>query len=281
MKLTNYHSHCSFCDGRAPLEEFVQAATTAGFAAYGVSSHAPLPFPTRWTLPRENVSDYLAEINRLKQLYAGQIELYAGMEIDYLNDDQHPAISYFQQLPLDYRIGSIHLVYTDAGEIVDTDTNAENFQLLVEKHFGGNLQPMVERYYAASMRMVELGGFDFIGHTDKISFNAEYCRPGVTHEKWYRKCREQLFAAIADKGIMMEINTKAFLKRGLFFPGQEHFALIREMGIPVVVNSDAHFPELINAGRQQALKALYEAGFRTVRILSHGKWQEDAITLNQ
>ena len=43
MNLTNYHSHCSFCDGQAPAEEFVKSAISAGFTAYGISSHAPLP----------------------------------------------------------------------------------------------------------------------------------------------------------------------------------------------------------------------------------------------
>ncbi len=109
MNLTNYHSHCSFCDGRAPMEEFVKSAVAAGFTAYGVSSHAPLPFATQWTLKQEEVVAYLREIERLKKKYAGQIELYAGMEIDYLSGVQNPANDYFQNLPLDYRIGSVHL----------------------------------------------------------------------------------------------------------------------------------------------------------------------------
>lgn len=60
--------------------------------------------------------------------YAGEIEIYAGLEIDYLNEIQNPANSYLlQALPLDYRIGSVHLVYTDEEEIIDTDTDPENF----------------------------------------------------------------------------------------------------------------------------------------------------------
>ncbi len=280
MNLTNYHSHCSFCDGRAPMEEFVKAAVGAGFSAYGVSSHAPLPFPTKWTLEQGQVAAYLEELGRLKDKYAGRIELYAAMEIDYLHGDQNPSIAYFQHLGLDYRIGSVHLIYTDQGEIIDTDTGAENFKLLLEQHFQGDLKRMVGRYYEASLRLVELGGFDFIAHADKISYNANYCEDGVTRQNWYKKLREDLFALVAEKGIMMEINTKAFAKRGCFFPDQEYFRLIRELGIPVVVNSDAHFPELINAGRLEALIALREAGFQTVCELHGGRWQEVAIEIS-
>ena len=150
MNLTNYHSHCSFCDGKAPMEDFVKSAIAAGFTSYGISSHAPLPFETCWTLSQERVPDYLQEIGRLKQRYAGEIEIYAGLEIDYLNEIQNPANSYFQALPLDYRIGSVHLVYTDEEEIIDTDTDPENFRYLLEKHFRGNLQEMVTRYFVAA-----------------------------------------------------------------------------------------------------------------------------------
>ena len=47
--LTNYHSHCDFCDGHAPMELFVREAVKEGFSSYGVSSHAPFPVPVSYT----------------------------------------------------------------------------------------------------------------------------------------------------------------------------------------------------------------------------------------
>ena len=48
--LTNYHSHCLYCDGRANMEDFIRFAISEGFTSYGISSHAPLPFSTAWTM---------------------------------------------------------------------------------------------------------------------------------------------------------------------------------------------------------------------------------------
>ena len=138
--LTNYHSHCSLCDGRAPMEDFVREAVRRGFASYGISSHAPLPFPAVWTLDRGDVTAYLSEIERLKRSYAGRIELYAGMEIDYLDECDNPASDYFRQLPLDYRIGSVHLMHADDGGIVDIDTSPERFAEMLSGRFGGDLR---------------------------------------------------------------------------------------------------------------------------------------------
>ncbi|MFA6745524.1 MAG: PHP domain-containing protein, partial [Bacteroides graminisolvens] len=137
MNLTNYHSHCSFCDGRAPFEEFVKEAITQGFYSYGVSSHAPLPFPTQWTMEWGQMEAYLDEFKNLRSKYADEIELYVGLEIDYLNEESNPSVASFTELPLDYRIGSVHLLYDAAGEVVDIDCSPAVFKERVDRHFNG------------------------------------------------------------------------------------------------------------------------------------------------
>lgn len=274
---TNYHSHCSFCDGRAPLEDFVMEAIRQGFTSYGVSSHAPLPFSTKWTLKKENVPAYLDEINRLKKKYAGQIELYAGMEIDYLNETNHPALPYFRELPLDYRIGSVHLLESVEGEIVDIDTKKENFKEFLPRYFKNDLEYVVCAYYEKLMKMVTVGGFDIIGHADKMSYNASYCQPDLLDQPWYDQLIHSYFHLIAEKGYMVEINTKTYHHSGVFFPNQRYFQLLKKLRIPVLVNSDAHLPELIDNNRPIALQMLREAGIHSVMELHKGKWEEVPI----
>lgn len=272
MNKTNYHSHCSYCDGKAPMEEFVKCAVESGFTSYGISSHSPLPFYASWVLDSSAVHDYINDIEKLKRKYKGIIEVYAGMEIDYIDDGFNPASEYFQNMPLDYRIGSIHFIKTPKGDYMDIDTAPEIFQENLQKYYGGDLRKLTVDYYAASRRMVELGGFDFIGHCDKISLNAEHCSPGITKEQWYRKLITEYFELIASKGVMVEINTKRFTMKGCFFPAEEHFRAMFEMGIPVLVNSDSHRTHLINDQRDTALARIKAAGYTLVRELSGGKW---------
>ena len=113
--LTNYHSHCLYCDGRANMEDFIRFAISEGFTSYGISSHAPLPFSTAWTMEWDRMDDYLSEFSRLKKKYADKIELAIGLEIDYLNEESNPSLPCFQKLPLDYRIGSVHMLYSPEG----------------------------------------------------------------------------------------------------------------------------------------------------------------------
>lgn len=272
--LTNYHSHCLYCDGRAGMEDFVRFALSYGFTSYGFSSHAPLPFSTAWTMEWDCMDDYLAEFRRLKEKYAGRIELYVGLEIDYLNEESNPSIARFRELPLDYRIGSVHLLYNDRGEVVDIDVPADVFRQIVDREFGGDLERVVRLYYARLRRMLELGGFDIVGHADKMHYNAMCYRPGLLDEPWYDDLVRDYLAEIARRGYQVEINTKAYRSLGTFFPNERYFSYLHSLGVRVQVNSDSHYPELINSGRPEALDALRKAGYKTVMELYGGKWKE-------
>lgn len=279
MNLTNYHSHSLYCDGRAAMEDFIRFAISEGFTSYGISSHAPLPFATFWTMEWDRMNDYLEEFRRVKEKYEGQIEFYVGLEIDYLNEESNPSAACFRELPLDYRIGSVHLLYNEKGEVIDIDVSAEVFRKIVDEHFGGDLDRVVRLYYDRLLRMVELGGFDIVGHADKMHYNAATYRPGLLDEPWYVQLMRDYFSEIARRGYMVEINTKAFQQLGTFYPNERYFPLLKELGIRVQVNSDAHFPERINSGRPEALAALKKVGFETVMELHNGKWEATPIIL--
>ena len=275
--LTNYHSHCLYCDGRASMDDFIRFAISEVFTSYGISSHAPLPFATAWTMERDCMDDYLAEFHRLKERYADKIELVIGLEIDYLNEESQPAAPFFQELPLDYRIGSVHMLYDPVGTIVDIDTPADVYRDLVNTHFEGDLDSVIRLYYSRLRRMVERGGFDIVGHADKMHYNASCYRPGLLEEPWYDLLVSDYFAEIARRGYILEINTKAYHTLGTFYPNERYFPLFKELGMRVQVNSDAHYPERINSGRPEALLALKQAGFESVVEWHGGRWVEVPI----
>lgn len=254
--LYNFHSHTQFCDGHAPMADFVPAAIQAGFTDWGFSPHSPLCVPSGCNMSEESVPEYLREVKRLKEEYAGQIRLYASMEIDYLGPQWGPATEYFQQLPLDYRIGSVHFIPNQEGEYVDIDGRFEGFRQRVVDKFDGDIRFVVDKFYEQSIAMIEACGFDIIGHFDKIGHNAGHYQPGIESEPWYQRHIDHIIEAIAQSGIIAEINTKALADHRRFFPGRRFWPQVIAAGIPLIVNSDAHYPALINAGRPKALELL-------------------------
>lgn len=281
MQLSNYHSHCTFCDGRSAPEDFVKFALSHGFRAYGFSSHSPLPFDTFWNMSKDDMPEYLTEIGRLREKYRSQIELYIGLEIDYLDETYNASIPYFRELPLDYRIGSIHfLPMSDAlkeDNMVCIDGAFSEFESAVGHHFGGDIRRLVERFFVASMKMVEAGGIDIVGHMDKIYMNGHKCKGFSLDADWYRKPLFDYLDLIASKGLMVEVNTKNLTRKQQTFPHTQYLSQLQARNIPILVNSDCHFPDLVNDGREAAFALLREAGFKTSRELIGGSWQDVAL----
>lgn len=281
MQLSNYHSHCTFCDGRSTPEDFVKFAISHGFRAYGFSSHSPLPFETFWNMSKDDMPEYLAEINRLKEKYAGQLEIYTSLEIDYLDETYNPSIAYFQELPLDYRIGSIHFLplseHLSEDNMVCIDGAFADYKNSVDRYFEGKISKLVTRYFDSTLKMIEAGGIDIVGHMDKIYMNGHKCEGFSFDADWYQKPFKAVLDLIAQKGLMVEVNTKNLIKKQQIFPRKEYLGLLKDMNIPVMVNSDCHYPDLVNDGRTEAFEILKEIGFRTTRELIKGNWQDVAI----
>lgn len=259
------------------MEEFVQEAIKRGFTSYGFSSHAPLPYHTRWNMDECNLSAYLSEFNRLKSLYSSKIELYLGLEIDFLTDDYNASSDLFTSLPLDYRIGSLHTIQSPDGELLEIDCSIEKFQHIVFDYFSGDVIKVTNLYIDRLMAMISTGHFDIVGHADKMHSLSDLIVPGLSSQSWYQKRMCEYFSLIAEKGYLVEMNTKKYLDKGLFFPDAQWYSFLHELGVRVVVNSDSHYTDKINNGRLQGLMLLKSSGYECVSELHNGQWTDVPI----
>lgn len=264
----NFHSHTQFCDGRAPMEEFVKNAINEGYSHYGFTPHSPIPFHSSCNMRVDQVDEYFNEFDRLKALFSDKINLYKSMEIDFLGDDWGASLPYFQELPLDYRLSSIHFIPSQYGEMIDVDGKPESFIKKMNTYFNNDIRYVVETFYARTLRMIELGGFDILGHFDKIGFNASYYQPGIEHESWYQRLINEVIDAILTAGIIVEVNTKAWIPPvnssdeqirnyiPRLFPSPSTIATLVRHNVPLIVNSDTHFPLRISSGRSDAFQII-------------------------
>lgn len=276
MYWSNYHSHCTFCDGRSSMEEFVHFAIAKGLRKYGFSSHAPLPFLTKWTMLEDDFPDYEKEFYRLKEKYKNEIELYLGLEVDYIHGCSDISNDFFKDKKLDYTIGSIH--YLDRlneteNEYWTIDGAFGEFDLGLNQLFGGDIRLAAKRFFEVTGMMIEKGGFDIVGHMDKITYHGmKYKELNVT-DQWFADLVTDCLELIKAKGLLLEINTKSLTEHGITYPNQAFYSIVNELEIPVVVNSDCHYPTNITAGFKPTYEALQNAGFKTLQQLINGKWQ--------
>ncbi len=275
---TNYHTHSHYDDGAGEIADYIEAALNVGLNSYGVSCHAPVPIEggEDWMMPREKLSQYVAEVRRLRGEYAGRLPVSMGLELDYapgLGDWYAREI-----LPwgFDYFVGSVHYAGTDgAGIPWCVDESAERFADGLATGYGGDIRRALETYFALQREMVaaRTPGVAIVGHMDKAkmwNFGERYFRET---DAWYMAVVEETLAAFKAAGLTVELNT-AGLRREIAAPYPSPWVLARckALDIPVCVNTDAHKPEEVAAGFPEAEAILRDVGITKVMVREGDRW---------
>jgi len=257
------------------MEDFIKFALAKNVRKYGFSSHAPLPFNTFWNMKLDDLDDYKNEFYRLKNKYSSQIDLYLGLEADYIHDFIDIKNQLYNLDDFDYLIASVH--YMDRlpnGNFWTVDGNFTDFEGGLRTLFDGDIKLAVLRYFQITMAMIQKGGFDMVGHLDKIAMNGSKCKEFDKTASWYKQIVGETLEQIKKHNLILEINTKSVNTLGITFPDVQFYSLVHELKIPIVVNSDCHYPSSITEGFQLVYKNLQQTGFKTLSQLIKGNWTD-------
>jgi histidinol-phosphatase (PHP family) len=273
--LANYHTHNHFCDGKEAPEEYVKKAIALGFKALGFSSHAPVLFENDYSIPPEKLGDYCSEIERLKTVYSDKIDIFLALEADYIPNKTHD-FSYFRKAcKLDYIIGSIHLVaHPQSGEIWFIDGGKqEKWDRGLKEVFDGDIKAGVRAFYNQTNTMIESQKPEILGHFDKIKMHNKN-RFFLQKDLWYKNLIQESLQLIKEKSLVMEINTRGLYK-GRFdelFPSISISQKAQEMGIPLMLNTDAHHPSELLGYYPEAIEIIKKAGIKELWHYSEKGW---------
>lgn len=263
------HSH--YCDGKGPVSEYVDRAAELQMPSVGMSSHAPLPFPSSWCMKPDRFEHYCQTLQLFKA--SASIQLYSGLEVDYIPDVISP--SDFSK-SLDYTIGSIHFVdQLPDGTHWEIDGLHTLFLEGYEKIFRKDIRAVMERYFELTREMIHKACPTIIGHLDKIKIqNSGNC---FFDEKdnWYQQAIKRTIDVIADSGAIIEVNTRGIYQRKSIetYPGARALEYIHARNIPVTLSSDAHHPDDLANQFQETATMLHAIGFRELSVLHDGQWQ--------
>jgi histidinol-phosphatase (PHP family) len=278
--LTNHHTHSLYSDGSSQPEEYIIEAIAKGFHILGFTEHSPLPFENPFSFRNENKAEYIELMQNLKQKYSEEITVYSGMEMDYIPGISGNFSKVKAEYKLDYVIGSVHLVRPDSSDkLWFTDgPNYETYDEGLNQLFGGDIKKAVTTYYLQLNEMIESQHFDVIGHFDKIKMHNRD-RFFREDEPWYKELISETLVLIQDRDIIVEVNTRGIYKQRseTTYPGIDTLKQIREMRIPVMVNSDAHKPYEIDLALEQGFSLLKEAGINEVVFYNGNGWGFNTI----
>jgi histidinol-phosphatase (PHP family) len=276
----NYHTHTQHCDGTGEPREFAEAALRKGMPRLGFSGHNVLPFPTDWTMPEANLQSYLRETREVKALFQGRIEVFVGMEVDYIPGIASPSHPDIWALGLDFVIGSVHFVGPTDGEHEWTvDGPREELEAGLRQGFGGNVRALVERYYRLLGEMAQTTRPDIIGHFDIVKKNNRDAGYFTEDESWYRDAAYGALEAVARSGSVLEINTGGIVRgtSGALYPSRWILERARSLDVPVMMNADAHSPDAIDGYFAESSDLLRSLGFRAQRQLTSSGWVDQGL----
>lgn len=252
----NLHSHTQYCDGRDPMGLISEAAEKAGMKYFAFTPHSPVPIDSPCNMRGDKMAEYLSEAERLRDVHSPAMEVLKSLEIDYLGSECGPHTDYYQRLPLDFRLGSVHFVPNQEGVLLDCDGRFERFCGYLKDGYGNDLRYVAEKYFEQVLTMLERGGFELLGHFDKIAGNAALADPGIEDEGWYEALVDDVVGHVKGSGVVVEVNTKAFEEKGRFFPSEKWWGKLVEAGIPLAIDSDAHYAAKVTSGREEAYRRL-------------------------
>ena len=259
--LSSVHVHSKLCDGKNTPEELAVTAWKQGLQTLGFSGHSHTPHDIEYCMTNARTQLYRAQVAKLKERYAGKLDILCGLEWDLLSDDDPAAY--------DYWIGSTHYVQGPrTGKYYEIDWREADLAACIQEDFDGDGLAVVEAYFAnvaavAAKEPTILGHFDLI---KKVNAGSKFFDE---NDKRYTAAADKALRTAAEHHCVLEVNTGAVYRgfRKDFFPSP---ALLKDwlaLGGDVVITADAHDARALTFGFEEAAAQLRELGYQRVLVL--------------
>lgn len=258
----DYHTHTVFSDdSNYPMEECVKDAISLRIKEICFTDHVDygVKYDLKDLKPEEvegkvlnvDFEKYFPEIERVKELYKGNISIKTGLEFGVQKQTIPQYEELFKKYPFDFIKRSVHEI--DNKELwnhsfQDGKTEAEYYSLYFE-----NIYYLVQNFHNYSV----LGHLDLLKRYDeKDGYN-----PFVENKEIITKILKYI---IADgKGIELNTSTKKYHLDDLM-PSRDILRLYLELGGEILtIGSDSHCKkDLTNSHIEELKQELREIGFK-------------------
>ena len=245
MRYSNLHTHSVFSDGKHTLEENVRSALEKNMLSLGFSDHSFTACDPSYCMKLEAYDAYFQQIRQLKEAYADQICLYAGLELDAYSD--------LPTQPLDYLIASVHYLVID-GVCHPIDHSTQQQLDCASQCFDGDMLAMASAYYDLLASHVEKVKPDLVGHFDVITKFSLMPEEDPRYQQIAGKALERVLRTCP----YVEMNTGAISRgvRKIPYPRVELLEIIRDSGAHIVLGSDCHHRDNLIYGFDDCVQTL-------------------------
>ncbi len=270
--LSSIHTHTHWCDGKSSVEALCQSAAEKGFVSLGVGGHAPLPFESDCNMDLADIPAFREEVFAARDKWQGNLEVYIGLEVDWIKGLCGPADGTLLRRDWDYLLGSVHYLAPAGQKPFAVDGPIAEFEEALEKTYGGDIRALVLDYWDSVCQMIEVGGFDLVGHLDLIKKHNAGGRFFDPTAPWYREAAHRAVEALVKKRLICEVNTGGLARNRCteLYPSPELIDAVRDAGGTISIQSDAHAPEQLDGYYREGRDFLLERGWKEHVVFSAG-----------
>jgi histidinol-phosphatase (PHP family) len=279
MNYFNFHTHTTFCDGKAIPEAYVIEAIKNRMTSLGFTCHTPLPFKNDYSIKEYEIEKYVETIRGLQKKYRESINIFLGAEYDYVPGMSDDFSALKNRMNPDFFISSVHLVQNKTnGKLWFIDGPESNYINGLKSVFNEDIRHAVTSYFEQVALMISSQKPDIAGHIDKVKMHNRD-RFFSEDEKWYSDLVNLVLDAAERSGSIIEVNTRGIYKKRCdsLYPDINVLKEIFIRKIPVTISSDAHLPEELILYYPETYLILKDLGFKSLKCFSGNKWKDVPI----
>jgi histidinol-phosphatase (PHP family) len=272
--LTDYHLHLRQDDLDATAAEhfteenvdrYLAAAEEHGIAELGVSEHV-YRFAQAlevWDHPfwREQARDDLDAYVE----FVRTTPLRLGIEADFIPRAEDRIANLLDERAFDYVVGSVHFLGNRA-------VDHEGYDVWEDE---GDPERVWSRYFQTLAEAARSGLFDILAHPDLVKV---WGRGRPMPDRDPRFYYEPAIEAIAASGIAVEVSTAGLRKPAKeIYPSQGFAEMCVEAGAEFALSSDAHAPEQVGYGYDEAMEFFDRLGVEQLCVFESRERRTEPI----
>ncbi|MCK4838012.1 MAG: histidinol-phosphatase [Desulfobulbaceae bacterium] len=247
------HVHTSMCHhASGSMEDYVLAAIDRGLERLFFLEHLEVGinyFECTW-LSRQDFDNYFQEGLRLREKYGDRLFVGLGVEVGYNPERSQEILERLAERTWDRVAVSYHFMRVGDQHYNLVSRKSHNLEALGRL----GVAKVVAAYFDTVLEAVQTVPAEVVCHLDAV---LRY-HPDIHFEQSHYRQIELILAAMAERGMALEVNASGCRMRGEPFPARDivREAVLRK--IPLAAGSDAHRPE--DVGRFELLAETFGEG---------------------
>jgi histidinol-phosphatase (PHP family) len=269
--LADYHVHTPYCGhAKGKIIQYIENAIQFGFQEIGFADHLGRYYLSQtqkkrywdWGMNEKDIFRYISELSDLKEIYADQITIKTGLEIDYIEGAEELLLRILDQISIDFSICSIHCLPRFSWEHLS-------------EYNGKDTRSVYKEYFHQARSAVKSGLFSSLGHLDYIWRYIAF--PEEKHDELVDEINNTINAALQSH-TCLEVNANGYLwsranKDSRYNLFEIFLELISKNHAPITIGSDAHDPSMVGKSFPNLIKLLYKKNISSMYCFSEGKAQ--------